>query len=62
VVKTEEDSPDVKEISGVIPNAYSLQQNYPNPFQLQLQLLSIPEAGIANLSAYNLLGEKVMKF
>jgi hypothetical protein len=43
-----------------LPNEYALAQNYPNPFNPSTTITyNIAEAGLVNLSVYNLLGEKV---
>jgi hypothetical protein len=62
--KPEETAPSgwvsVREIAGGLPNSFSLAQNYPNPFNPSTTLrFTIPDAGLVNLSIYNLLGEKV---
>src|SRR5690606_25908032 len=42
------------------PGEYTLAQNYPNPFNPATTItFNMPEAGMANLAVYNLLGEKV---
>jgi hypothetical protein len=46
--------------SAVIPNDYSLMQNFPNPFNPTTSIsFSMPAAAQATLEIYNVLGEKV---
>jgi hypothetical protein len=43
-----------------LPASYQLAQNYPNPFNPATTIrFEIPEAGIARLAVYNLIGEEV---
>lgn len=43
-----------------IPVTYNLHQNYPNPFNPSTRVkFEIPEAGVVNLSMYNMLGQKI---
>lgn len=44
----------------VIPDSYSLTQNFPNPFNPTTTIqFSIPVSGLVQLSIYNILGEEV---
>ncbi len=50
----------IREVPGVIPDAYSLYQNYPNPFNpVTVVRFALPVAGKVNISVYNTLGELV---
>jgi hypothetical protein len=47
-------------LSGALPLQYSLGQNYPNPFNPSTVIpFSLKEAGHAQLSVYNLLGQQI---
>jgi hypothetical protein len=49
----------VREITG-IPQTYSLEQNFPNPFNPSTKIrFSIPAQGLVTLKVFNLLGEEV---
>jgi len=49
------------EISQSLPLGFTLKQNYPNPFNPQTTFtFSLPVASHANLSIYNILGQKVV--
>jgi hypothetical protein len=51
---------DVETEEGYIPQSFSLEQNYPNPFNPSTRItFNITEAGLTNISVYNLLGQKV---
>ncbi len=48
------------EVTVNIPSSFSLEQNFPNPFNPTTNIsYSIPEAGNLKLSVFNLLGEEV---
>jgi hypothetical protein len=50
----------IQNISGEIPNRFSLSQNYPNPFNPSTKIrFEIPKNGFVNLSVYNTLGQRV---
>ena len=51
---------DVEPNSEVLPTAYSLDQNFPNPFNPSTKLsYSIPAEGFVTLDVYNSIGQKV---
>lgn len=52
---------DVKIEQGYIPDAFSLEQNFPNPFNPSTKItFSITQYGLTKLAIYNLLGEKII--
>jgi len=51
---------DVEPINEVIPSAYTLGQNFPNPFNPSTKInFSIPVEGFVTLDVYNAIGQKV---
>jgi hypothetical protein len=51
---------DINEISGDLPEIYSLEQNYPNPFNPSTSIqFRIPENSFVSLKIYNVLGKEV---
>ena len=45
---------------GSLPTEYDLAQNYPNPFNPNTSIgFALPEAGLATLTIYNLIGQRV---
>ncbi len=53
-------STDVKDESEIIPGAYQLSQNFPNPFNPTTNIkFAIPNSGNVKLSVYNILGQEV---
>jgi len=52
----------IKQISGIIPDKYSLSQNYPNPFNPSTTIkFSIPRAGHVNITVFDVLGREIDK-
>jgi len=52
---------DLTDNSGQVPEAYSLLENYPNPFNPSTIIIySVPETGSVKLAIYNTLGEEVV--
>ncbi len=50
----------VEPINEVIPSAYALEQNFPNPFNPSTKIAySIPAEGFVSLDVYNSIGQKV---
>jgi hypothetical protein len=46
--------------SGVIPSAFALHQNFPNPFNPSTSIeFALPKSGFVTLKIYNTLGEEV---
>jgi len=51
---------DVNEIPGLTPSAYTLEQNFPNPFNPSTKInFSLPVEGFVTLDVYNSIGQKV---
>ena len=51
---------DVQDITQTIPTDYSIEQNFPNPFNPSTKInFSIPNEGIVTLNVYNSLGQQV---
>ena len=51
---------DVEPINEVIPSAYTLGQNFPNPFNPSTKInFSIPVEGFVTLDVYNAIGQKI---
>ncbi len=50
----------VDDLGGTLPSAFSLEQNFPNPFNPTTSVeFNLPKAGYVTLSIYNILGQKV---
>jgi len=51
---------DVEEISGNLPQTFSLEQNYPNPFNPSTKInFSVPVEGLVSIDVFNSIGQKV---
>jgi hypothetical protein len=51
---------DVEDITQTIPTEYSIEQNFPNPFNPATRInFSIPNEGLVTLNVYNSLGQQV---
>jgi len=51
---------DVREISGSLPERFTLYQNYPNPFNPTTKIkFALPVQSKANVKVYNVLGQRV---
>jgi len=49
----------IKEISGNVPDGYSLAQNYPNPFNPTTTIrFEVPKSGFVTLKVYDITGKK----
>lgn len=47
-------------VSGLLPTAFALEQNFPNPFNPATEVqCSIPDAGTVDLTVFNVLGQEV---
>ncbi len=50
----------ITQVQSVLPMAYSISQNVPNPFNPSTQIsYQLPQAGTVRLEIYNLLGQKI---
>ncbi len=59
-IKYQQNPVSVEQDKSNLPSTYKLYQNYPNPFNPSTTIkFALPERAKANLSIYNLLGEKV---
>jgi len=51
---------DVEDITQTLPTEYSIDQNFPNPFNPETKInFSIPNEGLVTLNVYNFLGQQV---
>ena len=55
-----DDAPDPESLENVIPEGYTLEANYPNPFNPSTKIsFTIPKADHVSLVVYDMLGKEI---